>query len=384
MLKTLFERRRKDLLLFGSLSILILIYEIIIALTVFIFNNFPFNKPLSNPFYQLIRWDSLIYLDILKNGYTLDTAKCFPLYPILVKFISLFSGDAILAGFFVSWASLVFALFYFWKLLNISDSVETTKRALLLLLFFPSAIFFSTIYTESLFLALTIAFFYHIKKENWAIAAVLGLFAASARTVGVFLFAVMLLRYWEIFHSLPFFGKLGREKVKEKFRFLFLSLLIPLGTALYCLFCFFTLGHLFAFFSNQTTWQYRVFNWPWNVFLSFFKVIFVERAAQTHFDYFFRAVIIDGSSFLLLFAATVYFLYKKENLYAVFCGLNVLLFSTMFPMISVNRYILVAFPVYLFIARAVKKEPVFFSLLAFFIVFFTFTIYVFSRGAWAG
>jgi Gpi18-like mannosyltransferase len=384
MLIKFIERKRKDLMLFGAFSAIVLVYEMIIALTVFLFNNFPFNKPLSNPFYQLIRWDSLIYLDILKNGYTLDTAKCFPLYPLLVKFISLFSGDAILAGFFVSWASLVFALYYFWKLLNRSDSGETAKRALLLLLFFPSAIFFSTIYTESLFLALTIAFFYYLKKESWAVAAVLGLFAASARTVGVFLFVVMLLHYWEHFHSLPFFGKPDRERVREKLKFLFLSLLIPFGTALYCLFCFFTLGHPFAFFSTQTTWHYRVFDWPWNVFLSFFKVVFVERAAQTHFDYFFRAVIIDASSFLLLLAAAVYFFCKKENLYAIFCGLNVLLFSTMFPMISVNRYVLVAFPVYLFIARAAKRGPVFFSILAFFMVFFVFTIYVFSRGAWAG
>lgn len=384
MLKELFERKKKDLLLFCGFSAIVLVYEMIIALTVFLFNNFPFNKPLSNPFYQLIRWDSLIYLDILKNGYTLDTAKCFPLYPILVKFFSLFSGDAILAGLFVSWTSLVFALFYFWKLLNISDSIETSKRTLLLLLFFPSAIFFSTIYTESLFLALTIAFFYYLKKENWAIAAVLGLFAASARTVGVFLFAVMLFRYWEIFHSLPLFGKLGRERLREKLKFLFLSLCIPLGMALYCLFCYFTLGHPFAFFSAQKTWQYRVFDWPWGVFLSFFKVIFVERAAQTHFDYFFRAVIIDASSFLLLLAATVYFFCKKENLFGVFCGLNLLMFSTMFPMISVNRYVLIAFPIYLFIARAAKKETVFFSILAFFMVFFVFTAYVFSRGAWAG
>jgi Gpi18-like mannosyltransferase len=384
MLKDLFERSKKDLKLLGFFTAIVLFYEALIALIVFLFTNFPFNRQFLNPFYELIRWDAWHYLDIVNKGYSLGEAVFFPLYPALVDFFSYPFGDVIRAGFFVSWASLVIALFYLWKLLNLENSAATAKKTILLLLFFPYAVFFSTIYTESLFLALAVAFFYYLKKEKWLTAAVCGFFAVLTRNVGIFLFAVMLWRYWEIFHSLPFLGKLGRERLKEKIKFLSFSLLIPLGMAAYCLFCYFKLGHPLAFITGQSAYQSRVFEWPWQVLAGFYRIIFVQQAVLTDFYYFFRTVIIEATSFLLLLAATVYFFGKKENLYGIFCLLNLLLFSTMFPLYSVNRFVLVIFPIYIFISRLAKKDAVFFPVLALSIILFVFNVFILALGAWVG
>jgi len=185
---------------------------------------FPFNKPLVNPFYLLLQWDSWHYLDIAEKGYSLSNANFFPLYPLLIKFFNLFWGNSIQVGFLSVGVASVGA-FLFLETVKARNSIETSKRAILLMLFFPFAVFLSTVYTESLFLFLLISSFYYLKNEKWLTAAALGFFAALTRPVGVFLFPVMLLHYWGNFSLVAVFRKCRSGKNKrevESFnRFLF-------------------------------------------------------------------------------------------------------------------------------------------------------------------
>jgi Gpi18-like mannosyltransferase len=390
MLINALKNQKNNLKLLAYFSAVVLAYEALILLAMYLFNfknflSFTGWEIFKNSlFYFLVRWDSWLFLDIIQNGYTAGLTKIFPLYPLSVAFFNLFIGNAIVAGFLVSWASLAGALFFLWKLFNLDNSREVSKKALLLLLFFPSAVFFSTIYSESLFLFLIVAFFYYLKKNKWLPAAIFGLLAALTRHVGIFLFAVYLWHYWETFRSLPLIGKSGKEKLPEKIKLLAFSLLIPLGTAAYALFCYLKFGNPLSFAAGETSFDSCVFSWPWNTFASYFNSVFTVYAIQTNFYYFFRAVIIEGLSFVLLLAATVYFFLKKENLYGLFCLLNLGIISTMFPLVSSNRYVAVVFPIYLFLARLVKNESVFFFLLALFIIFFAFTVHLFGLGNWAG
>jgi Gpi18-like mannosyltransferase len=54
------------------------------------------------------------------------------------------------------------------------DFDETlVSRAITYLLIFPTTFFFSGVYSESLFLALTVAAFYYARTNRWLLACVL-------------------------------------------------------------------------------------------------------------------------------------------------------------------------------------------------------------------
>jgi len=364
------------------------LYFLLILLIVFLFNYYnPSSLAWSqktNPFYLLIRWDSLHYLDVILKGYS-GPSVLFPLYPLLVAGISIFFSP-VFSGFFVSFLSLSIALYYLSKLIKKDNNQEISHRSLLLMLFFPAAMFFPLIYTESLFLALLVTFFYYAQKRQWLAVVIIGFFATLTRNVGIFLWPVYL-----VYIFISFYSTNDREVGKQIINFIkkkefWYSLIIPAGLLTYCFFSYFKFGDFLAFVSGQKGWaEWRTFMWPGATLYHFYKIIFIDPISQTGLYNFLRIVIIEGGSFLVLLITAIYWIMKKHWPYAVFCLLNTLLFSCMYPMVSVNRYVVVVFPIFIFLAIATKKiNWLFYSILALFFVFFVFNVYLFSVGAWVG
>gem|GEM_PF-1386477 len=384
MIKT-FLSRFKRFLPFLGLSALFFLFVLLI---VFLFNYYNANSlawaQRVNPYYLLIHWDSVHYLQIALNGFDRPSVF-FPLYPFLITLFSVFL-PAIFSGFLISFLSLAAALFYLNLLLKETGLKKIYNRTAILLLSFPSALFFSLIYTESLFIFLTVAFFYYLQKRHWRTAALIGFLAALTRNVGIFLWPVYLAPLMTFFYNAKL-GGFGKNLVilikKKEF---WLSFIIPASLFLYCFYCYLQFGDWFAFVRGQQGWaQWRAFVWPWKTFAGFFKVIFLDSIGETGLYNFIRIVIIEGGAFLLLLAATIYWFKKKYWPYAVFCLLNTLLFSFMYPMLSVNRYVAVIFPIFIFLAIITKKYNwLFYSLLFVFAIFFVLNVYQFSLGAWAG
>jgi len=352
------------------------LYFSFVVLVVFLFNYYSPNSPALiqkvNPFILLIRWDSFHYLNIISGDG--GSLVFFPLYTWLTRIFSLLFSP-IFSGFLVSFLSLTTALYFLSKLIKENYNKEIPNRSLILLLLFPTAIFFSLIYTESLFLALIVAFFYYAQKKNWLIVAIIGFFACLTRNVGIFLWPVYLVYVLIDSHS-------HLLKRKETWY----SLLIPLGLLSYCFYCYFVSGDFLAFINEQKGWsQWHTFLWPGKTLYNLCKIAFFEPISQTGLYNFLRIVIIEGGSFLLLLTTTIYWIIKKHWPYATFCLLNTLLFSCIYPMTSVNRYVVVIFPVFIFLAVATqKKDWLFYSLLAVFSLFLIFNIYLISIGAWIG
>src|SRR4029077_2699644 len=74
---------------------------------------------------------------------------------------------------------------------------DAERLAVLLTAFAPMAFFLSAVYSESLFLALSVGLFWSARKGRWAIAGALGALAGATRSVGVVLIlpAVVLYLY---------------------------------------------------------------------------------------------------------------------------------------------------------------------------------------------
>ena len=136
------------------------------------------------------RWDGDPYLTIAREGYRADApshVEYFPLYPFLMRMGGgLFgSDDAYLAaGVVISNLALLGALVYLARSVMLDHDPKTATKAAVYLLVFPTTVFLSVVYAESLFLLLAVAAMYHARRREWLLAGALAALAALTRPFG--------------------------------------------------------------------------------------------------------------------------------------------------------------------------------------------------------
>ena len=136
------------------------------------------------------QWDAKHYLAIAKNWYQAVGDErvlivFFPLYPILIWCLSNLM-PAILAGFIISnLASVVGHATFAVYLSELGFESRAVWRIMLLLFVSPVMIYFTNLYSESLYLALTASFLLLLQRGQMFGSALLGLFAALTRLMGV-------------------------------------------------------------------------------------------------------------------------------------------------------------------------------------------------------
>jgi hypothetical protein len=139
-------------------------------------------------------WDAGHYVAIADRGYDLPLrAAFFPLYPVLGRVAGWAVGSPLLGALLVSFAALGAALYLLHRLVALEVGERYAHPAVAVLALFPTAVFLSAIYTESLFLALTVGTFYAARRERWALAGLCGALAAATRNTGVLLVVPLLL-----------------------------------------------------------------------------------------------------------------------------------------------------------------------------------------------
>ncbi|MDX6697426.1 MAG: hypothetical protein QOE65_823 [Solirubrobacteraceae bacterium] len=144
-----------------------------------------------------VRWDASWYLDISHHGYRREAIEpaFFPLYSLCMRVIGAVVGSEIVAGVAISLAAFAVALAVLYRLTELELGPEVAGRAVVLLAFFPTALFFSAVYTEALFLALELGAFYAARRGHWAWAGVLGALGSATRNTGWLLAPVLLALY---------------------------------------------------------------------------------------------------------------------------------------------------------------------------------------------
>ena len=138
----------------------------------------------------LARWDSVWYLAIANDGYPPGDARraaFFPLYPLLVRTADAVVRSPIAAGALVSFACFAFALVVLHRLTELELGAPAARTTVWALALFPGAVFFSAVYSEALYLALSIGCVYSARTGRWAWAGALGALGAATRSAGVLL-----------------------------------------------------------------------------------------------------------------------------------------------------------------------------------------------------
>jgi len=157
----------------------------------------PFHSGLAN---ELIapaaRWDSVWYLSIAHLGYySHQSTAFFPLYPLLIHLCAALFGSAILCGALISLGAMGVGLALLYRLVALDLGEREARMTVALLALFPSSFFLSAVYTESLFLALSVGAIYCARLDRWAWAGLLGALAAASRSTGVLIAIPLALIY---------------------------------------------------------------------------------------------------------------------------------------------------------------------------------------------
>ncbi|MHB8658508.1 MAG: mannosyltransferase family protein [Solirubrobacteraceae bacterium] len=167
-----------------------------------------------------VRWDSLHYLTVAEHGYTSGASTAFfPGYPLLISLLATVLGSAVWAGLLISLVCFAVALSLLHRLTELELGGRAANATIWLLAFAPAALFFSALYTESLFLALSVGAFYAARTDRWALAGLLGALAGATRVTGVLLLAPLAVMAW-------------RHAPRQRRRWV---LLVPVGPLVYLL-----------------------------------------------------------------------------------------------------------------------------------------------------
>jgi Gpi18-like mannosyltransferase len=312
------------------------------------------------------RWDTYWYLDIVRNGYylkndnTLSNVVFFPLYPALIKVVgTIFFGNFVLAGWLISIIALFFACGLFYKLVKEFHPDIDPELPIILMLIFPTAFFLNIVYTESLFLFLTIATFYYAFKKQFWIAGSFAFFGALTHSNGVFLVLPVL---WE---TVRLFGwKRG----------LLSKNIVPIALPAIGMFSFLFYDYLkfkdfWLFFKIESAWG-RSFSINWD-----------------HFSFFSHPSIVNmgiDMAFAILIISTIYLVWKKLSpLYSVFMSLTVLAALTSGTLMSIGRYSLVLFPLFILLAK-IKNGTVRQAWILASVLFLALDIVLLVNNYWAG
>src|SRR5256885_13366866 len=100
---------------------------------------------------------------------------------------ALLGGHPLLAGTVISLAAFAGAMSLLYRLAVLELGEEKAWPVILLMSTYPFALFYSVVYTESLFLFLTVGAFYAMRRRHLPLGALAGLAGGGAPPSGVWL-----------------------------------------------------------------------------------------------------------------------------------------------------------------------------------------------------
>jgi hypothetical protein len=308
-------------------------------------------RPLPDPGWHNLftaweRFDTLWFLRIADGGYraTDGSAVFFPLYPMLIRFVSvLLGGRPFAAALLVSNAALVGALAIVYDLTRTEISDAVARTTVVLLCLFPTSFFLFAGYSESLFLLLAAAALWAARRGRWPLAAAAGFGAALTRNIGVVVGVALLVEALQQ----------RTEGERTTVRGVLAAAATGLGTLAYLLFWQAETGDPLAPIRQQANWE-RVFSWPWSTVTEATRMA-LRYVGNTNGPYW----LIDLLLVVPILAVSVVALFRYRWAFRVYLWGGLLLpLSFVFagrPLMSMPRFVLPLFPAFWVIAELLAR-----------------------------
>ncbi|MCL6452570.1 MAG: hypothetical protein K6T78_02960 [Alicyclobacillus sp.] len=322
-------------------------------------------------------WDATWFLEIARYGYMAkapNETAFFPLYPILEGGLGRIvawlahgrlvvpSDRTLLAcGIFISNVCFLLFLWLLYQVGRVKWTDRQTRRGLWLLALFPSSYYFSAAYSESLFLCLVAAAFLLGYRKRWVWAGICTALATLSWDFGPFVVFSLLWLLWKQYRE---DGRLGAAVQRAC-----AVALVPLAALLaYLGWQAKIYGDPLMFLHAETHHWHRHFTWIWT---------------SLHLDYQQDPVgFLASITFLALLIFAIRRIPFEQWLFSA-VALVIPLLSTAgkYPM-SMVRFVLVLFPLFLFLGSAMRKAETYVATLAVCVVLLTWLTGLFASGHW--
>jgi hypothetical protein len=337
-------------------------------------------SPLTIVMNEFNRWDAPHYLDIAKNWYVSNPALdpynfivFFPLYPVLIRLTTLDFPYAGLSALVVSNVCSIAAFIYLWKLTKLDFDKGVAQKAVVFLSIFPTAYFLSAPYTEGLFFALAIASIYYGRLAKWPLAGVLGMLASLTRIAGLLLLPTLLVEYlyqkgWRL-------RKIGIRKIDANILWI---AFIVLGFLIYLNINNQVTGSPFTFLEVQRTHWFNTID----------PVTGLMRALGNISSPFPSSITIGAAPIIFalggILAVGVGLLRRLRPSYIMYLLLTWMLAVSTGWWISVPRYVMAMFPMFILLASVSRRKTVTLLVGAVFLAGLCFFTALFATtGVWA-
>jgi hypothetical protein len=316
-------------------------------------------------------FDGVHYLTIALKGYegTGLIQAFFPLYPMVLHVFSIGGVlNPVIIGTLISTCCLVAALIVLKKLLILEKETDSTILwTFIFILSSPTAFFWGMVYSESLFLLLSVLSFYWAKKERWWLAGFAGMGAAMTRITGVFIFLGLVWQY---------------HQKQKKFQFNTVSVLLPIvGLGIYMAYLYFTFGDALMFFNVQSEFgggrETGRLILLYQVLYRYLKML-VSIPLQSWAYY---QVLLELISAIFAMVGLVISYFKLPRAYFWYALPAFVLPTLTGTFSSMPRYILVIFPIYWALAK-ISSHRIRWIMVIIGILLQVINVWLFAQGKW--
>ncbi|HUS09427.1 MAG TPA: glycosyltransferase family 39 protein [Pyrinomonadaceae bacterium] len=317
------------------------------------------------------RWDALNYQKLAQFGYGATgelrpLLVFYPLFPWSVRLFGFITRDYLISAFIVSTiASLVTAIVLL-RLVELDYSRALAQRAVWFLFIFPTSYFLHIGYTESLFLMLALSSVYAARKQRWLLAAVFGALTCLTRPNGVLLLPVLIV---EAAHQY-------RTSRRWRWQMLYIAL-AAVGFGGYLLLNKYVTGDAFAFTSLQQQFFGKSLSSP---------LTGIDNALGSMTRAPSEAEMVGTQEVLFItlgLICTIVSWIKLRPAYSVWMTGNWLLFVSVSFVLSIPRYTLTMFPIFILFAMLAAR-PIWLAVItAWSILYLSFFASTFVSGHWA-
>ena len=305
----------------------------------------------GNDFLDLpARWDTGWYLGVAIDGYHYEPTReirqqniaFFPLYPLLLRYISpFFAHQYLWVGLALSLIAFLWALVYLHRLAREHLDADAATAAVAFLATYPFALFYSAAYTESIFLLTMVATCYHFGRDELWKAGAWGLAVGLSRPNGCLLSVVLALMALRGARGKPWAAMADRIAAAAA---------PGIGMLIYSTYIFFLTG-------NPLQWTTQ--NAAWGRVYKGIDVLVTDRYAYIQNNGFYNYASNLGLDLIttvavLFVLASVWPIYRRFGIpYAALILINTLLPLSLGGLLSMGRVTSVLFPVFLWLGAAV-------------------------------
>jgi Mannosyltransferase (PIG-V) len=327
-----------------------------------------FHGWLGNLLNTWAHWDGAWYIKIAAAGYADadGSTAFFPLYPLLIRWIGVvLNGNLEVAGIVISLVCYAASVWLLYRLVAADFGHKVAVRSVVYLSLFPTAFFFQAVYTESLFLLLSLACFWWAREGRWRLSGLAGLLAALTRSTGILLLVPMAVYYYQ---------RRG-WRLRRTDADVANLLMVAEGLLVWMTYLSVTFGKPLLFAHVQEQWR-RAFLWPnftiaraleggiegLRQLLSRQYIDLYWQVLNPHDAYSVATANLIGLASLVVALLCLFYAARRlppaYSLYGAAAALFPLFFPARFvPLLSYPRFILVAFPLFIAMAAFTRDKP---------------------------